>query len=572
MPDGSVLSRRDVKRLVAQGTKQGYLTEEEIFSVVTPEAVEDLDELLDHLKRSAVILAESPEDGARQARIKRSETQALAQAAGDAMSSYLREIAHLGSLDRETEIRHAREFRAGMKTAMRAVVDAQLFVDQMLKAASRIRQERQPLWDVVDRLRSVDEDEESDAPRTEFLEQAKRIAGLRNQEKRLLSKLSRRGLHPETHQTVAHELRTVRSEITDLLLAIPFEQRFMQEIATRMIQLHDRLEKASKLADHLLLQVGAESGSSFDAALRSARSSTTDPEALSRLDLVDRRHKKLHREILRIEGEVGVPARDLHRIVRAYRSGRLTAQRARDALILSAQRLVLSSARFYGRRLGGSGMEVADLISAGNLGLIRAVELFDPDRGYRFSTFAGHWVRHAMIRTIHTQSRTVYVPPHIRQQMSKILAVENELIQKHGRLPSDEEIAGASEIELGKVRHTQQSFGRMSSIDRPIDPDDSGSATYGDILADDGLKPDENLEESERRSLIRELAERLEGRERTIVFMRMGWEDHDAMTLAEIGDAFKISRQRVEQLEKRALTKLRRWAKASGLGDPFQEE
>jgi RNA polymerase nonessential primary-like sigma factor len=212
-------------------------------------------------------------------------------------------------------------------------------------------------------------------------------------------------------------------------------------------------------------------------------------------------------------------------------------------------------------------MEVADLISAGNLGLIRAVELFDPERGNRFSTFAGHWVRHAMIRTIHTQSRTVYVPPHIRQQMSKILAVENELIQRSGRSPTDDELARASDMDIPRLRHTIQSFGRMSSIDRPLDPGDSGSATYGDILADDKATPDQELEGAERREMVRQLADRLQGRERTIVFLRMGWDNEEPKTLAEIGEQFGISRQRVEQLEKRALSKLRRWARSTGLGE-----
>ena len=137
--------------------------------------------------------------------------------------------------------------------------------------------------------------------------------------------------------------------------------------------------------------------------------------------------------------------------------------------------------------------------------------------------------------------------------MSKILSCENELVQKRGDSPSDEELAEASGIDIPKLRHTLQSFGRVSSIDRPLDPDDKGSASYGDILAADGLTPDEELEGAERREMVTKLAERLQGRERTIVFMRMGWNNQDPMTLAEIGSRFGISRQRVEQLEKRAI-------------------
>ncbi len=420
---------------------------------------------------------------------------------------------------------------------------------------------------MVDRHRTNEEGAQ-EAAVTQLHEMAQNLAKRQKEERRVLSKLGRRGVSVEEAKSLSAKLKTIRTKITDLLVGIPFEQKFLDEIAATMMALHKRLEEAKSQREGLASQLGVEVAR-IDRAVRQIRHEEMEAPRGVDLDVLDREHKNLKRRIRRMEKQAGMDFGGLHRAVLRYRAGVLKSQRARDALILSAQRLVLSSARYYGRRLGGSGMEVADLISAGNLGLMRAVELFDPDRGNRFSTFAGHWVRHAMIRTIHTQSRTVYVPPHIRQQMSKILAVENELLQQHGRVPSKEELAEASGIDIPKLRHTLQSFGRVSSIDRPLDPDDSGSATYGDILADRGLTPDQELESAERKDLVRKLAERLEGRERTIVFMRMGWDNDDPMTLAEIGSRFGISRQRVEQLEKRALGKLRRWARATGLGDPL---
>jgi len=566
MTNSKLISNLDVQTLATRGAKQGYLTYTEIFGVLHSDLVDELDDLLVYLQRHKVPVVDSIQEGERLARARKSASYSTV-AASDALSSYLREINSLVNFDREEEILYARAYREGVVRAMRAVVDARMFVGQVLMAATRIRKTPKKVWEVVDRHRTNEEGAQ-EAAATQLHEMAQNLAKRQKEEKRILSKLGRRGVSVEEAKSLSAKLKTIRTKITDLLVGIPFEQKFLDEIAATMMALHKRLEEAKSLREGLASQLGVEVAR-IDRAVRQIRHEEMEAPRGVDLDVLDREHKNLKRRIRRMEKQAGMDFGGLHRAVLRYRAGVLKSQRARDALILSAQRLVLSSARYYGRRLGGSGMEVADLISAGNLGLMRAVELFDPDRGNRFSTFAGHWVRHAMIRTIHTQSRTVYVPPHIRQQMSKILAVENELLQQHGRVPSKEELAEASGIDIPKLRHTLQSFGRVSSIDRPLDPDDSGSATYGDILADRGLTPDQELESAERKDLVRKLAERLEGRERTIVFMRMGWDNDDPMTLAEIGSRFGISRQRVEQLEKRALGKLRRWARATGLGDPL---
>ncbi len=566
MADSRVIPSKDIQRLVKKGEQQGYLTPEDIFAVVPTDLVEQLDDLVAQLQQMQVSIVDTPEAGARLVKEQRSRLKEAS--ASDALTSYLREISQLPSLDREAEIQFANEYRSGISRAMRAVVDARLFVDHVLAAASRIRQGKSGIWEVVDRMRFT-RDDDPETAESSFLEAAADLSGRHQREKRILKHLGRKGTSPDKARSLSEELHQVRREIAEQLVQIPFEPKFMKEIATTMIAIHKRLEDAARQRFELAkrLQVEPEQ---LDRTLRILRRSSDGfdgtPDELADLD---RQYRNLKRRLRRMEKQAGMSYESLRTAVRQYRGGILQAQRARDRLILSAQRLVLSSARYYGRRLGGSGMEVADLISAGNLGLIRAVELFDPDRGNRFSTFAGHWVRHAMIRTIHTQSRTVYVPPHIRQQMSKILAVENELIQRHGRSPTDEELSKASDMDIPKLRHTIQSFGRMSSIDRPLDPGDSGSATYGDILADESATPDQQLEGAERRQMVRQLAERLQGRERTIVFMRMGWDNEEPKTLAEIGELFGISRQRVEQLEKRALGKLRRWARASGLGDPL---
>lgn len=561
----SPTSQKEVNQLVKKGVHDGYLTTSEIFVILPPDLVEELDDLLAQLRRLQVAIVETPEEGAQLARERRRQ-EASELSANDALSSYLREMTELPSMDREAEIHSANEYHAGITLALGAVAQTRFFVEQVLLRVSAVRRGLLSLWDLVDRARYAPQDAPSPSEE-DLLNVISRISQIHQEERRILSQLQRRGLSTEKAKALSRRLKETRGRLSVLLLQIPFEQSFLKEIAGEMLVLHRRLE----LLEEERVRLAAELNVDPAELSRTLRRRRVDPkeEELERIKDMDRRLRNLKRKIRRQEIQAGLSYDALRSVVSRYRLGILRAQRARDSMILGAQRLVLSSARYYGRRLGGSGMEVADLISAGNLGLIRAVELFDPSRGNRFSTFAGHWVRHAMIRTIHTQSRTVYIPPHIRQQMSKILAVENELIQRLGRSPTDEELARKSEIDVPRLRHTVQSFGRMSSIDRPLDPADSGSGTYGDILADDKETPHEALEGAERREMVRRLAEELEGREREIVFLRMGWNNEEPWTLAEIGEQLGVSRQRVEQLEKRALAKLRRWALSRGLGDPF---
>lgn len=565
MAGSQTKSERDADRLLAEGEKVGYVAADRIFAIFDPTEVEEIDELVARLHRRGVRIVDSQQDGVRLSRDKARRQPGAERV--DALSAYLREISALPSLDREAEVLLATQFHEGVARAMSAVSDARIFGEHLLKAASRIHRGDAAAWEVIDRVR-FSQKSDPEQIHVVFEQWISTVRALHMEEERVRKQIRRRGASTEKVASLSTRIRAIRHEMQQVISQMPLEQRFMEKIAGQMVQIHRRLEGVQREKSSLSVELGVDPKSlGREIGKRKRGLEVTDPVFVSLRDL-ERRYRNLRRRIRRLEKRAHMQEEELRSAVRRYRDGMLQAQRARDALIMSAQKLVLSSARYYGRRLAGSGMEVADLISAGNIGLIRAVELFDPARGNRFSTFAGHWVRHTMIRTIHTQSRTVYVPPHIRQQMSKILAMENELLQKHGRSPSDDELAQASHIEIPRLRHTLQSFGRVSSIDRPLDPNDSGSATYGDVLAADGETPHEALEGEERRKMVRQLADRLEGREKTIVFLRMGWDGEEPRTLAEIGGVFGISRQRVEQLEKRALGRLRRWARAAGLTEP----
>jgi RNA polymerase primary sigma factor len=565
----------NLRRLINIGKDKGYITYQELNEdlsddVISSEEIDDLLQMFEDLNikvvsESAVVKIENEKKVEEREEEDKEEKNALgeleqdfAAKTYDPVKMYLREMGLISLLSREGEVEIAKRIEAGENQVLDGLVRARIGIEYITELGRSLQEGTVKVRDVVNDIEDDYNVHEIGQRREILLRLIKEMEAMDGEIYSCWDELQ--CCSDPAHRKRLHAaIRRNQKKIFDTMKSFKLEKGHIQNMVDKFKDVIDCLNEQEKILTECVLKAGGKSYSYLKACAEELLESEEGGKnyknlVLSKEELMEvmKRIEEAKQNIQGVENKTTMHNRELKRIDKEIREGLRKSKTAKSELIKANLRLVVSIAKKYTNR----GLQFLDLIQEGNIGLMKAVDKFEYQRGYKFSTYATWWIRQAITRAIADQARTIRIPVHMIETINKLVKISRTLVQEHGREPSPEEIAERMRFPLEKVRKVLKIAKEPISLETPIGEEEDSH--LGDFIEDKKImSPIDAVTKFDLGEQTRKVMTTLTPREEKVLRKRFGVGEKADHTLEEVGREFNVTRERIRQIEAKALRKLR---------------